>query len=345
MKDVYQTNHDWERIARCIVQPQQVVLVIGSTDVGKSTFCRFLVERGVSQGLKVGFVDADVGQSQIGPPTTIGFKIFSQKPDWLDTEADDLYFVGWTSPERHLLQCVTGVRLMVDTALGSGADFIVVDTTGYVEGMGAIALKQHKVELIRPSYLICIRRSSELDPIVVGFDAFDFMQIHQLSPHQAATSKTNTFRRKYREACFDRYFSETVEETLPFEEIRGQRTAFFIGRRANAKELEILSDLTEDRVIYAEWGHRTLALVTLHVLSNLTQARIKSHLSLTDLVAEIPEYFEGRFVGLVNTSGKVLSIGIIKEIDFQTNHLKVRCKAGIASETKFVQFGRYKEIQ
>ena len=112
MKAVYQGNRDWERIARYIVQPQAVILVVGSTDTGKSTFCRFLVEQGVSQGLRVGLVDADVGQSRIGPPTTIGLKILSQNPHWDEIEADDLYFVGWISPEGHLLQCVTGVRLI-----------------------------------------------------------------------------------------------------------------------------------------------------------------------------------------------------------------------------------------
>ena len=68
------------------------------------------------RGLRVGLVDTDVGQSQIGPPTTIGVKILFQNPDWDTVEADSLYFVGWISPEGHLLQCVTGVRLMVDAA-------------------------------------------------------------------------------------------------------------------------------------------------------------------------------------------------------------------------------------
>ena len=77
MADLYQPNRDWENLARKVVQPQQIVLVIGAMDIGKSTFCRFLVERGVTSGLRVGFVDADVGQSQIGPPTTIGLKVFA----------------------------------------------------------------------------------------------------------------------------------------------------------------------------------------------------------------------------------------------------------------------------
>ena len=368
MTDHYQINHEWERVARHVVQPKQIALVIGAIDVGKSTFCRLLVERGFDRGMKVGYVDADVGQSQIGPPTTIGLKFFSPNIPTqmlasraiggaegghshaargneaiLDGEPDALYFVGWTSPEHHLLQCVTGTRLMVDAAQEAGADFIVIDTTGHVEGPTAVVLKQHKIELVKPNHLICIRRSRELDPIVAGLEGFIGVQIHHLSPHKSVTSKSSEFRRKYRQSCFDRYFSGNPQETLPFHQIRGQRTPFFIGRGANAKEVEILSDLADDHVLYAEWGHRALAIVTTDATSTLVQARLKAHFSLNHLVAETPEYFERRLIGLLNASGKTLSIGIIEAVNFAASQLKIRCKAGAASETKVIQFGRYKK--
>lgn len=342
MKGVYQGNHDWERIARSIVHPRSVVLVIGSSDTGKTTLCRYLVEQGVAQGLRVGLVDADVGQSQIGPPTTIGLKILSHHPEWDKIEADSLYFVGWISPEGHLLRCVTGVRLMVDAALRGGVNFVVVDTTGYVKGIGAIALKQHKIEIIQPNYLVCIQHSGELEAIVSGFDASHSMKVHRLSPHQAATPKTSKYRRKYRETRVNRYFSETVEALLPFDQFRGQGTLFFAGRRANGKELEILSGLANNRVLYGEWGHRTLALVSRRDLSDRARSQIKNRLSLTNLTARTPEYFDRCFVGLVDGNGELVSVGIIQAADFETNHLKVRCRLGTSDRTKIVQFGRYK---
>lgn len=342
MHSVYQGNHDWERIARIVVHPQAVVLVIGSTDTGKTTFCRFLVELGVSRGLKVALVDADVGQSQIGPPTTIGLKIFSQSPDWDDIEADYLYFVGWISPEGHLLRCVTGVRLMADVALRAGADFAVIDTTGYVKGIGAIALKQRKIEIIQPHHLVCIQHSGELDAIVSGYDASRSIKVHRFSPHEAAAPKTSKYRRNYRESRIERYFSETAEVCLPFDQFRGQGTPFFTGRRANAEELEILSNVADARILYGEWGHRTLSLVSRSSLPDYARSQIKARLSLANLVTRTPEYFERRFVGLVDGNGELISVGIIQAADFETNNLKVRCKLGAAVETKIVQFGRYK---
>ena len=356
MADLYQPNRDWENLARTVVQPQQIVLVIGATDVGKSTFCRFLIERGVTSGLRVGFVDADVGQSQIGPPTTIGLKVFAPNDSMvsdvpsiplaeleeIDGEPDALYFVGWTSPERHLLQCVAGTRLMVDAALKTEADFIVVDTTGYIEGDTAVVLKQHKIELVKPTHLICLHRSRELDAIVAPFEGNDTIQTHRLLPHRRVTSKSDDFRRKYRESSFARYFSDCVQEMLPFDQIRGQRTPFFNGRQANPKEQEMLSDFVDDRVFYAEWGHRSLVLVTLDALPSLIQARLKNHLSLKNLVVETPQYFERCLVGLLDASGTTMSIGGIDAVDFNTKQLEIRCKVGTAAKTKTIQFGRYR---
>ena len=53
---------------------------------------------------------------------------------------------------------------------------------------------------------------------------------------------------------FAHYFSDCVQEMLPFDQIRGQRTPFFNGRQANPKEQEMLSNFVDDRVFYAEWG-------------------------------------------------------------------------------------------
>ena len=129
---------------------------------------------------------------------------------------------------------------------------------------------------------------------------------------------------------------------LPFDQIRGQGTPFLNGRQANPKEQEMLSNFVDDRVFHAEWGHRSLVLVTLDGLPSLIQARLKNHLSLKNLVTETPQYFEGCLVGLLDASGTTMSIGVIDAVDFNTKQLKIRCKVGTAAKTKTIQFGRYR---
>ena len=92
----------WKSVVDKIMTTGRVVMVIGRVDTGKSTFCRHLASVAIKRGLKVGIVDADVGQSWIGPPTTVGMKIFTQDPAPA-LFPDSFYFVGSVSPERHLL--------------------------------------------------------------------------------------------------------------------------------------------------------------------------------------------------------------------------------------------------
>ena len=384
MDDTYQVNQHWEKLASRVVKPQQVVLVIGSTDVGKSTFCRFLADSAIGRGLKTAFVDTDVGQSQIGPPTTIGMKSLAPEdsPVQFNGTADQLYFVGDLSPRGHYLEVLTGTRLMVDRARETEADFIIVDTSGYVHDALAVTLKQQKIELIRPNHVVCIGRSNELEQITACYSQQDWLNIHYLLPHRNVRSKSSKARSRYRKAQFDAYFgvackpklavesgvackpklavesdetcgfpelalqkSDNSIQHLPFEQIRGERIPFFIGRIANEKELEILSRLAETQVYHAEWGHRTLCLIASKSLSKATTTHIKNHLSLTHVTAEVRAYFERRLIGLIDTAGNTYAIGIIEVVDFQKREFSIRCpfsKGGdAAKQACAIQFGSY----
>ena len=359
MDDTYQVNPDWRKLARQVVKPQQIVLVIGATDAGKSTFCRFLADFALAKEFKVACVDADIGQSQIGPPTTIGMKSFGPRDDTqlpsaqesgqnrvengivFDGTADSLYFVGDVSPNGHFLETLTGVRLMVDNAREADADFIVVDTTGYVHDPPAVILKQHKIELIRPNHLVCIGRSTEFEQITACYSQQAWLNIHYLLPHRSVRLKSGRLRNRYRKDRFDMYFSESTVQQLPFEQIRGGRTPFFIGRPANEKELEILSGLAETQVHHAEWGHRTLCCIVSKHLSRATISHIKNYLSLTRVTVEVSTYFKRRLVALIDSTGKTSAIGVIEAVDFQKRELSVRCKTDVLKQACAIQFGDY----
>ncbi len=386
MNDTYQVNQHWEKLESRIVKPQQVVLVIGATDVGKSTFCRFLVDSAVDRGLKTVFVDTDVGQSQIGPPTTIGMRSFDPEssPVQFNSIADQLYFVGDVSPHGHSLEVLTGTRLMVDHARETAADFIIVDTSGYIHDAPAVILKRHKIELTRPNHVVCIGRSSELEQITACYRQQDWLDIHYLLPHRNVRSKSSKARSRYRKAQFEAYFGAACEfpklavrsgaacgfpklavesgevcgfpepvlqksknsiQSLPFEQIRGERTPFFVGRIANEKELEILSRLAETQVDHAEWGHRTLCLVASEPLSKATIIHIKNYLSLTHVTAEVHAYFERRLIGLIDTAGNTYAIGIIEAVDFQKREFSIRCPLSkgdnAVKQACAIQFGSY----
>ena len=59
-------------LAFAAVSEARVSVVIGASDAGKTTLIAALASELASRGEPVGVVDSDVGQSEIGPPATVG---------------------------------------------------------------------------------------------------------------------------------------------------------------------------------------------------------------------------------------------------------------------------------
>ena len=51
-----------------------ICLILGASDTGKTTLAEALTKQLVKKQ-PVGIVDADIGQSHIGPPTTVGWAL------------------------------------------------------------------------------------------------------------------------------------------------------------------------------------------------------------------------------------------------------------------------------
>ena len=153
----------WERIARSGLSG--TLLVVGAPDTGKSTFARYLYRCLCAQHERVAFVDGDVGQATLGPPTTITLALGAAGDDSFPPAGRRFRaFVGDVSPRRHMLPVVVSAHALVQTAREEGASVVVFDTTGLVDpNCGGGALKRAKVDLLRPSVVVGIQRGSELE--------------------------------------------------------------------------------------------------------------------------------------------------------------------------------------
>ncbi len=143
-----------------------VTMLVGGPDTGKTTLAKKMLAAAVELGMKAAYVDADVAQSTVGPPTCVGLRWVRSTADLQSLwQADDLRFVGATDPSRLVLQMVTATATLVSAAR-TEADLVVVDTTGVVSGVTGQTLKYHKVELARPDHVLCLQRGSEMEPII-----------------------------------------------------------------------------------------------------------------------------------------------------------------------------------
>ena len=217
----------WERLA--IEKLSGLLMVIGAPDSGKSTFARYLYSRLCAYHERTAFIDGDVGQATLGPPTTMTL-IVQQNHYPAETPSneeltirqdgftfkDDLpngeifrVFVGSTSPRGHMLQTVIGLHKLTSQAYRLGATAIVLDTTGLVaQEQGGGILKLCKIDLLEPKIVFAIRRDRELEHILIPLRRSARTSLIELSPAPTITPRDFATRRAHRVSAFRRYFSD-----------------------------------------------------------------------------------------------------------------------------------------
>ncbi len=325
-----------------IISNGHIIMVLGHVDTGKSTFCRQLALNALEHGLKVAIVDSDVGQSWIGPPTTIGMKMVDKEP-FSTLFPDSFYFVGSITPERHLLQMIVGSKSMVEKAISLGADLVIIDTTGLISGKIGRALKQNKIDIIKPDHIVCFQKDSELETLIKGVES-SCHKVYRLEPSRFVEKKSQEYRAKYRQEQFNRYFSEAEIQCISFSGLHGQREIFLNGRKANEKEKENISKIINKDVLYAEWSYRGLFIVIEDYISWETMKCLCSNLKIDELILKSPSDFSKMLVALLDEHGNTLCLGIIEEIDFFECVFTIRCKKGCASASKIIQFSNFKML-
>ena len=198
----------WKRLAE--EDLHGTVMVIGASDTGKSTLATYLYQELCRQGCFAAYLDADIGQSTLGLPATLNLALASEPGDdrFPPQGPSVAYFVGAIAPRGHMLPTVIGTHRLQQRALELGVDAIIVDTTGLVDrAQGGKALKQWKVELLRPSVVIGLQRRGELEPILWPLRRAGWVRSVELpvSPHVVERSREARIGR--RRQRLDRYFA------------------------------------------------------------------------------------------------------------------------------------------
>ncbi len=176
------------------------VVVLGERDQGKSTFCRFLLQRLSLDGKRTRLLDADLGQKMVGPPACVTLA------GWRLGEAPELEafrFIGATSPLGALPALLAVVARL---ASGQGAATLVVNTSGLVAGPG-LALKRWKLEALAPDWIVALGGGEPLEQVLrMQLGA----HVRRLQPSPAAVRKTEPARAAGRLEAFRNALPKTA---------------------------------------------------------------------------------------------------------------------------------------
>jgi len=188
-----------------------VVMLVGGPDTGKSTLARDLLAAAIAAGKTAAYVDADIDQTTVGPPTCTALKFVRDQSDLASlADADLVHFVGAIAPDGVVLQQVVATATLVGAARDR-VDLVVIDTTGAISGVGGQTLKYHKMESCRPDVVIGLQRGAELEPLVGMLRRFFSTEVETAPADPGVRPANPETRRAHRAKAFATAFAEPLQ--------------------------------------------------------------------------------------------------------------------------------------
>lgn len=335
-----ETSPEWQPVIESIISDPGVVVVIGAVDAGKTTFCRQLANAGIRAGLPTAVVDSDVGQSEIGPPTTVGMALVPEPVEHLqELPPKRMYFVGATTPVNHLLQVTVGVKRMTDEAIALGSKLVVVDTSGLIRGSLGRTLKTQKVEAIVPKHIVGIRKGVELDPLLTCFSKLDKIRLHRVDSSPLARSKPQDYRSRRRQALFFKHFKNAERHIIYLDQSVCWNTWFSTGRTLKWQYKRRVDEALRSKVLHAEVIGKGLYLVTEADFFRPGIEYLREMFKTKDISVVRASAFRNVLVGLLDGRLNCIDIGIIEAVDFSQRYLAVISPVKTISPVRVVAFG------
>jgi polynucleotide 5'-hydroxyl-kinase GRC3/NOL9 len=311
------------------------VVILGSTDCGKTSFCTFLANVAIQHGRKVAIIDADIGQSDIGPPTTMGLGLIT-KPifDPFLVEAKEIFFVGSTNP-RHVEESIyEGILYLIKKSEELNVDFLVINTDGWVQDEEA---KQYKICLLKKIYpsIICVQSDEELKPILSAFDVLAF-RILCLNVPSIIRKRTKNERKELREQGYRKYLKEGSIRVLSLKEtsiVNVQASRFF-----KTETLNILETILESKLLFVEeYGDYLLLVLTDH--NEIIEEKVKMIENSIGKPVRITNG-KGLLAALFDDNGVFLGLAVVQSIDIAQQKIKIYTP--YKGKISFIKLGRIK---
>ncbi|XP_006012987.1 polyribonucleotide 5'-hydroxyl-kinase Clp1 [Latimeria chalumnae] len=189
------------------------VMLVGPTDVGKTTLCRLLLNYAVRLGRRPTFVELDVGQGSISIPGTMG-ALYIERPADLEegfsVQAPLVYHFGSTSPGTNikLYNKITSRLAEVfnqrcEFNRKAGVSGCVINTCGWVKGSGYHALV-HAASAFEVDVVIVLDQERLYNEL--KRDLPHFVRTILLPKSGGVVERSKDFRRESRDEKIREYF-------------------------------------------------------------------------------------------------------------------------------------------
>ncbi len=218
-----------------------IVMVVGGADSGKSGFCTYLANRLMTDGCRVAILDEDLGQSDIGPPSTVAYATLT-KPvtDLFDLVPESVFFVGATSPVSVQDKTVEAVCTLRNEVLRrNNIDYLIVNTDGWIMGDEARLFKSRLASELIPGIVFCLETPSEIPSSCPSLgDALAGFRQERVDSPVLVRERDVESRRSLRELGFAKYLEKARIKVVQLSHIKiEERKAQMLVAQGGAEDL------------------------------------------------------------------------------------------------------------
>jgi polynucleotide 5'-hydroxyl-kinase GRC3/NOL9 len=201
----------WRNLSEMVLEDPRDLLILGRVDSGKSSLAVFLINRLLEKGLKVGVIDADPGQGDIGEPGLVGSSIAGNHILSLEElKPFKLAFIGSVSPMGLEERLEGAVSHLFQGLRSEGCSIILIVLHGWVMGERAHDHITRLITLLRVGTVISLGD----EEVKMILDRLKGLEGHGLRIQYIQGAEPDTYKRSQEErrAIRDRkmrtYFSQ-----------------------------------------------------------------------------------------------------------------------------------------
>ncbi|MFN3550887.1 MAG: Clp1/GlmU family protein [Endomicrobiia bacterium] len=328
---------DWDEVVEYLVLNKiNALIIFGEVDTGKTFFSTYITNKLIAKNIKPSVLDCDTGQSDIGPPSTLGLVVFN-KPVLFMTELkpDKIYFVGSHSPSEHFLYYICGFTKLVNYGL-KNSDIVIIDTPGWVLGDGGRMLRNSEIEILSALEtnfaVVLLQRNKEIEHLVKSLPQ---NKVIRLTVSKKASPTSVEERKKLREFVYKKYFSKIKKIEFKFEDISTDRVYFLTG--------QVLENKTKNsNILWIEQlsGFEGLYVISEKPLSEKEIEVLKKVYNIKKIKNVVENEFKNVIVGLLNKDNELICLGIIEKLDFKNKKISIFYpENNDLNDVKIIQFG------
>lgn len=327
---------DWRKLVSEISNVKGKVMVLGGLDSGKNTLVTFLSNNLFNNGFKVGVLDADVGQNELGPPTTMALGLVKRPVSSLDQlDAVGYVFVGSTSPVNVRDRVFNGLRKLMDLSSKFELDYLIINTTGWISN-GGVDFKIEKIKLVKPEVLIGIERSGELEPIFssIKMDC----KVFRVPSSRRVRARDRFDRRIIRQMNYVKWFEDASNKKFSIDDFIGFEPNIFQGTPMGDGEIDLIGKILGVKVAFSIRRGDDIIVFPYSDLdfNEDVKERVVGEFNARRCLIIPFTHLIPLLVAFEDSNGVFMGLGILTNIDFKNRVLQFYTKVNVGGGVKVV---------